>query len=157
MGNGETTTRYDHKDKKNNIIGGGVADYLNRESPRRDTTIFVVKTTPEQDAAIVSSMVEQAQSKRDISQDKKSLLLVDNCSTRVNEALDKAGGELVLPIDPPLAVQPGSAGARAMLSGLPVTVISIPQGTNVSNLKDTEKKIIENFEPPDRPMKKPDE
>lgn len=91
-GNGETTTRYDHKDKKNN-------------------------------------------SKRDISQDKKSLLLIDNCSTRVNEALDKAGGELVLPIDPPLAVQPGSAGARAMLSGLPVTVISIPQGTNVSNLR----------------------
>jgi RHS repeat-associated protein len=156
-GNGETTTRYDHKDKKNNISGGGVADYLTRESPRRDTTIYVVKTTPEQDAAIVNSMVEQAHSKRDISQDKKSLLLIDNCSTRVNEALDKAGGELVLPIDPPLAVQPGSAGARAMLSGLPVTVISIPQGTNVSNLKDAEKQIIENFEPRDRPMKKPDE
>ena len=155
-GNGETTTRYDHKDKKNNISGGGVADYLNRESPRRDTTIYVVKTTPEQDAAIVNSMVEQAHSKRDISQDKRSLLLIDNCSTRVNEALDKAGGELVLPIDPPLAVQPGSAGARAMLSGLPVTVISMPQGTNVSNLKDAEKQIIENFEPPDRPMKKPD-
>ncbi len=64
MGNGETTTRYDHKDKKNNIIGGGVSDYLDREAPRRDTTIYIVKTTPEQDTAIINSMAEQAHSKR---------------------------------------------------------------------------------------------
>ena len=100
-------------------------------------------------------MLEQAHSKRDIFQDKKGLL-TDNCSTRVNEALDKAGGEFILVIDPPSALLPGSAGTRAALSGLPVTIISIPKGTRVSDLKAVDKQIIRAFEPPTSRSMKPE-
>jgi RHS repeat-associated protein len=62
MGNAEKTDR--HRDNKNNIVGGGVKDYIDREGPRRNTTITIIKTTLEQDAAVERSMVEQARDKQ---------------------------------------------------------------------------------------------
>lgn len=86
MGNAD---RGDRQDNKRNILGGGVMEYIMRESPRRDTTIIIVKTTPEQDAAIAKSMEEQAASKPQLT---AGGIVSDNCSLRVNRALDAAGG-----------------------------------------------------------------
>jgi len=138
MGNGE---RRDTRDNKNNILGGGVKDYLIRELPRRNTTITIIKTTPEQDAAAAKSMEDQAASKPMLTRDR---ILSDNCTSRVNEALTAAGiPNSDLPSPNPLFV-PGSAGDRALQSGNNPTVINIPQG---SNLTDAQKQAIQDFEP----------
>jgi RHS repeat-associated protein len=150
MGNAEKTDR--HRDNKNNIIGGGVKDYIDREGPRRNTTITIIKTTLEQDAAVEKSMVEQARDKPKLESGIK-ITVADNCSTRVNEALDAAGG-INSPFEPPPASMPGSAGFRAIGSGLEYQVIQVPQGSNYGSLTDADKAKLREFEPiEDRKMK----
>ncbi len=155
MGNADKEDRRDRRDNKNNILGGGANDYLIRELPRRDTTIIIIKTTPEQDAAVDKSMMDQASSKPVLAQGVG--ILSDNCSTRVNEALDAAG--INSPFQPPPHAMPGSAGFRAIGSGLPSTTIEIPKD---SNLTEADRQAIKQFEPTqsndvDRRMKKPNE
>ena len=50
-------------DSRNNIVGGGVKDYILREIPRRDTTIVIIKTTREQDAAAAAVLQNIAASR----------------------------------------------------------------------------------------------
>jgi hypothetical protein len=83
----------------------------------------------------------------------------DNCSTRVNTALDAAGINDG-PIGPGSPVLPGSAGGRAVASGLPWSLINVPQGSNFSNLKESDQQRLREFEPTqsnteDRQMKPP--
>jgi RHS repeat-associated protein len=137
MGNAEMR---DTRDSKNNILGGGVKDYILRELPRRNTTIVIIKTTAEQDAAAAKSMEDQAASKPMLT---RGGILTDNCTTRVNEALDAAGG-ITTPIEPGSPAVPGSAGFRAAGSGLSPTFIQIPQG---SNLTEADRQAIQQFEP----------
>jgi tRNA threonylcarbamoyladenosine modification (KEOPS) complex Pcc1 subunit len=84
-----------------------VKDYIDREGPRRNTTIIIVKTTLEQDNAIERSMREQSRDKPQLESGVK-ITLQDNCSTRVVEALDAAGINSG-GFEPPLANVPGSA------------------------------------------------
>lgn len=127
-------------DDKNNILGGGVKDYILREIPGRDTTIVIIKTTPEQDAAAAAKLKEIAGSRDQLESD--TTILRDNCTARVNEALDAAGIQSVNN-----GFLPGSAGARAVvdggLSGM-ATVIEVPQN---SNLLLTDSNAIQQFEP----------
>jgi RHS repeat-associated protein len=135
MGNGE---RGDRRDDKNNILGGGVKDYIIRELSRRDTTIIIIKTTPEQDAAAAASMEQQAVSKPKLG---KANIFNDNCTIRVQEALDVAGiGRAVGNFD----FVPGSAGARVIQRGNSPTSIDIPQD---SNLTESDRQAIQQFEP----------
>ena len=145
MGNGERTDRSDRRDNKNNILGGGVMDYLSREAPRRDTTIIIIKTTPEQDSAIEKSLMDQAASKPVLAQGLG--ILMDNCSTRVNAALDAGGIAAGSDGGIPPPALPGSAGTRALFSGLPSTTIEIPKDSNLSNLKEADRQAIQRFEP----------
>jgi len=149
MGNAEKTDR--HRDNKNNIIGGGAKDYIDREGPRRNTTITIIKTTLEQDAAVEKSMVEQARDKPKLESGIK-ITVADNCSTRVNEALDAAG--INSAVEPPIPSMPGSAGFRAIGSGQEYQVIQVPKGSNYDSLSDADKTKIREFEPiEDRKMK----
>jgi len=149
MGNAEKTDR--HRDNKNNIVGGGVENYIDREGPRRNTTITIIKTTLEQDAAVEKSMVEQARDKPKLESGIK-ITVADNCSTRVNEALDAAG--INSAVGPPTANTPGSAGFRAIGSGQEYQIIQVPKGSNYDSLSDADKTKIREFEPiEDRKMK----
>lgn len=111
-------------DQKGNIMGGDLAQYLYRETNRRDTRLYIIKTTPEQDAAIEQKLREIAANEPQLAENWR--LAFDNCSTRSNRGLD-AGG---IPNGHPKAGQtrgpniPGSAGLRASiatsLAGLPI-------------------------------------
>ena len=109
-------------DTKGNIVGGNVADYIERESQGRVTNLLIIKTTPAQDAAIESALRAMAQNEPALPQDKS--IVVDNCSTRSNRALD-AGDVTNRGLWPSHHI-PGSAGLRAMHSGS--SVMTIPQG-----------------------------
>jgi len=111
--------------------GSSLGDYLRREAPRRDTKVYVVKTTPEQDAEVLAYFRQYKNTS--LPGDFLSKYFADNCSIRSNGALDAASVPVVPavpgymgPSTPPLG-QPGTAGMRAMAAG--ATVISIPRGT----------------------------
>ena len=142
MGNAERTDRSDRR-VGNNIVGGGVREYLDREAGRRSTTLIIIKTTPEQDAAALKKLRDSAHDPRQLT---SGDIASDNCSVRSNAALDAAG--ITTPMEPPIAVMPGSAGWRAMAQD-GAQVIEIQQGTPVSYLKDGDKKLIQQFEPTD--------
>jgi RHS repeat-associated protein len=137
MGNAE---KGDRGDNKNNILGGGVKDYLLRELPRRSTTIVIIKTTAEQNAAAAKSMEDQAASKRMLTQ---AGILSDNCTSRANTALSAAGIPITLEPPTPLAI-PGSAGVRGIENGNSPTVLNVPQN---SNLTEADRQAIQQFEP----------
>jgi len=115
-------------DKKGNLMGGDLPAYLYRESKRRNTRLYIIKTSPDQDAAIERKLREIADNEPELSENWS--LAFDNCSSRSNRALD-AGG--IFPIfigggksDTPNRV-PGSAGFRASHGGIIPPAI-IPQG-----------------------------
>jgi RHS repeat-associated protein len=127
--------------------GRSLEDYLLRESPRRDTVVYIIHTTPAQDAAALAYLKSKIG---------KPLggVLKDNCSTRSNNALDAAGiprlgpripGAVNLPTDTldELGITPGSAGARAAAAG--ATAVPIPKGTT------TIPGSLNQFEPPPYP------
>jgi hypothetical protein len=116
----------------NTPAGSSLKEYLHREAPRRDTKVYVVKTTPEQDAAVLKYLSRYPN--MTLPGDWLSILLQDNCSVRSNGALDAAGVPNPTSIDPqrygaPLLMpsQPGSSGYRADAAG--ATIYSIPRGS----------------------------
>jgi RHS repeat-associated protein len=109
-------------DRKGNIMGGNVADYIDRESQGRVTNLLIIKTTPAQDAAIEAALRAMAQNEPALPQDKS--IALDNCSTRSNRALD-AGNVTDTGLWPAHHI-PGSAGTRAVAGGS--SVMTIPQG-----------------------------
>jgi len=96
-------------------LGKSMARYLSKESARRDTTVYIIKTTGAQDAAIL----EYLRSYKDyrLPTDKVHALYLDNCSTRANRALDAAGIPRWAVVDPLSGAEttnmPGTAGMRA--------------------------------------------
>jgi RHS repeat-associated protein len=148
MGNAD---RGDRQDNKRNILSGGVMAYIKRESPRRATTLIIIKTTPEQDAAIAKSLEDQAVSQSQLT---AGGLVSDNCSLRVNRALDAAGGinmGFAAGLNAPPPSMPGSAGYRALSSGLPAIVIDVPQNALPS---EAERSLLEQFERPTSPAQR---
>jgi len=136
----------------NDIWRGEVRDYVLRELPRRDTRIYIIKTTAQQDEAAAAMLDAIATSGQTLTQEG---ILSDNCSVRVNKALDAAGIE-----KPPIsATIPGSAGLRVIKD--PATaditrVIDVPQN---SNLTQSDRNAIKPFEStkirPNNPIPKP--
>lgn len=110
----------------NTPAGSSLATYVLSQATERNTTIYILSTTPEVDAAVIQ--YEQQYPNTRLPGDFWSIFFSNNCSVRANGALDAAGvpypifnGSTVPPS------QPGSAGFRAMAAG--ATVISIPRGT----------------------------
>jgi RHS repeat-associated protein len=97
-------------------LGSSTTGYLQREAPRRDQTVTIIKTTPEQDEAAYKELTKQ--------NDKGGInRYPDNCSARSNAALDAAGipepkpaaesSPFVLSPNAPDKSMPGTAGMRA--------------------------------------------
>jgi RHS repeat-associated protein len=113
-------------------LGSSLIDYVNREATRRTTTIYIIKTTPEQDKAAVEALLKQ-DAKGGIGK------YPDNCSARSNCGLDAAGvPQAPREMDPAGSTgkppedrsMPGTAGKRA--TGMPkdkVDVITVPKGS----------------------------
>jgi RHS repeat-associated protein len=106
-----------------NGICGGFKEYINREAQRRDTILYVIPTTPEQDKLAIDKAFE-------IDYWRPALAFktigLDNCSIRSNEILDAANvpNNTWLPY-----LYPGSAGRRAYNLGSPPYYV--PQNTTV--------------------------
>ena len=91
-----------------NGIGGRLGDYLNRESPKRNTGMWIIHTSPEQDAAAFNKALEIGYFRPPL---EGGTIALDNCSLRSNEILDAAGipnNNWFLP-----DTFPGTAGSRA--------------------------------------------
>jgi RHS repeat-associated protein len=76
-------------DERSNILGGNVSTYLDRETKRRDTWLYIIKTSPDQDAAIERKLREIAANENQLSPTLS--LAFDNCSVRSNKGLDAGG------------------------------------------------------------------
>jgi RHS repeat-associated protein len=121
-------------DNKRNILGGNVSEYLARETKRRDTRLYIIKTTPAQDAAIERKLREIAANERALAQDWH--LAFDNCSTRSNRALDAGGIPGSLWFDmmggggswTPDSNFPGTSGYRASQTNGLTDGVLIPKG-----------------------------
>jgi hypothetical protein len=122
-------------DNRRNILGGNVSEYLARETQRRDTRLYIIKTTPDQDAAIERKLREIAANEPALARDKN--LALDNCSSRSNRGLDAGGiprgldgilDNLDLLTWPLHSRTPGSAGDRAYLRSGMTEGVLIPQG-----------------------------
>ena len=111
------------------IVGSSLRDYLLLESPRRETTVFVIPTTREQDTAVLE-FLSQFPSPT-LPGDWLSTYFTENCSVRTNSALDSAGVPIpygvvpVLGLCPVLPNVPGSAGLRAI--GADATPYLVPR------------------------------
>jgi RHS repeat-associated protein len=118
-------------------LGSSTTDYLSQQSSRRDTTVYVIKTTPEQDKAAVNAALQQ---------DQKGTVNTypDNCSDRTNKILDAAGvppaqvqgpASPYIPPSHPDSAVPGTAGVRAEEAQhkdpSKVETILIPKGSAV--------------------------
>lgn len=110
-------------------LGGSTTDFLSNQSGRRDQTITIIKTTPEQDAAAATALMKQ-DAKGPIN------LYPDNCASRSNAALDAAGvpqKTYSTPVDDIPAQDtsmPGTTGARAQATPGAQTIV-IPKGGSV--------------------------
>ena len=146
MGNGD---REPQQDGKKNILGGSVQAYLEREAPRRDTTIIIIKTTPEQDEAAAKKLEEIASSRGQL---QFTGILADNCAVRVSEALDAAklpnapsyfnpAGPTSYPASKNI---PGDPGNRAVQVGTNPQKYEIPKN---SALSASVLEVIKQFEP----------
>lgn len=121
-------------DNKNNIVGGNISRYLDRETQRRNITLYIVRTTPEQDAAIERVMRDIAANERKLAENWR--LSYDNCSVRSNRALDAGGfnqtGSIDMAGGGPWSFGtniPGSAGLRATITHGYSGSRYIPQGS----------------------------
>ena len=88
-------------------LGTSAAQYLYDESKTRETDIYIIHTTPDQDRAILAYLKQFKTWKL------PKEFIKDNCSTRVNHSLDAAGIRFSLA---PYNL-PGSAGLRALAAG----------------------------------------
>jgi hypothetical protein len=110
--------------------GSSIEDYLLNEAKKRSTVVYVIKTTPAQDAAAAAAAKRIAQRNRPMG------TLVNNCAAISNKILDAAGipypdsncpfcGAEGNPIYWPN--MPGTAGMRGAAEG--GQRFDIPQGT----------------------------
>jgi len=108
--------------------GTSLRDYLRREAPRRNTTIYVIKTTPAQDAAALAYLKAQGKCDRTLP------ITFGNCASISNGALTAADIFSLPSVDPvtgepgiPSDFVPGTAGLRATAAG--ATSVSVPQNS----------------------------
>jgi len=113
-------------------IGANLTDFLNRQATYRDSTVYILNTTPEQEKAINDYLRKQ--------KGKPINKYPDNCATRTSDAL-KAGGAA----PPGLTQMPHSdsfdlgenvngnwpSGIRDALNELGTLKIPVPQGTTL--------------------------
>jgi len=108
-------------------LGSSLTDYLLDQASRRNTTVYIIPTTPEQDA---KAWAELRNNYKKYGLPKTA----GNCSDLSNDALSKAGIDETLTPN----IWPGSAGARASKAGaspiyIPKNSTSIPDVLNQFN------------------------
>ena len=115
-------------------LGSSASNYVSKQAADRSTTIYIIRTTPEQDDAAAKYLSDKSGQKLGVA--------IDNCSSRSNGALDAAAiPKLSTPVViPPTAATPGmvvnvpsatnipgSAGDRAAAAG--ATIVTVPQNS----------------------------
>lgn len=105
-------------------LGQSLSDYMADQSKNRSSNIYVIPTTPDQDARALAMLQGFAGSNM-------GPIVMDNCSTRSNSALTAAGIQdlpMSIRIDSLFQPQwPAYVAIRAMFAG--AARYSIPQGT----------------------------
>jgi RHS repeat-associated protein len=107
-----------------NLIGGPVSDYLSREASRRNSKLYIIPTTPEQDDAAFRRAADIDYFRPPLN---VTTIIGDNCSLRSNQILDAAGipnNNWFFP-----DTYPGTAGSRAEDVG--ATPFLIPHGNPI--------------------------
>jgi uncharacterized protein RhaS with RHS repeats len=140
-----------YSDGNNTARGSSVTDYLNRKLGRRDTTLTILKTTPEQEKAIMDYLDSLAG--KPLTNEFPDYL-DDNCAVRTSDALARAGLPLMRLTggkDPfyapsmsspalPLAVQQQAEYWKNRLGG---QSIEVPMNSDLSGVLPS----VQQFEP----------
>ncbi|HEX8308072.1 MAG TPA: RHS repeat-associated core domain-containing protein [Allosphingosinicella sp.] len=106
--------------------GSNLTDFLNQQATYRDSTVYILDTTPAQERIIREHMRRQPNRLPDPRSDPLGAL-EDNCATRVRDALLAAGVELgLISRNSPFPGDLGH-GARA----LSTRQVHVPQGTRI--------------------------
>ena len=98
-------------------LGSSVSGFVNSQSDARSQTLYTIKTTPQQDAAMISYRRSQTDNRG----------LVDNCAARTCQALN-AGGILNSFVT---ARTPEAGATQLMMSGSDLSRLNVPQNTSV--------------------------
>ncbi len=111
--------------------GSSLHAYVRREARRRSSTIYVIKTTPQQDEDVLKVLKKYKNIGVPPGWDG---IIGDNCAARSNQALDAAGIPYPFVFDPVSGDAstvfpnlPGSAGYRAAMAG--AKSVWVPQGS----------------------------
>jgi hypothetical protein len=109
-------------------FGTSFTDFLNKQATYRDSTVYILNTTPEQEQAMIDYLKKLI--------DKRLQKYPDNCANRVIKALDAAGipltrVSLASPIGMDLreTIPPFPSDIGVALRGYEHLAISIPKGT----------------------------
>jgi RHS repeat-associated protein len=104
--------------------GSNLTDYLNRQATYRDSTVYILNTTPEQERIIREHMARLPNRLPSVTGDPKGAW-GDNCAVRVRDALLEAG--IALGLIPRNSPFPGDLGLG--VRPLSRAQVSVPRGT----------------------------
>jgi len=109
------------------LRGSSFTDYLSAQASYRNSTVYILNTTAEQEALMLAEL--QRYESKSLPNPFKDLIgaIEDTCATRTQSALE-AGG-IVSPLLPFHSPFPVDTAALAMLNG--ATQTSIPQGGHI--------------------------
>ncbi|VWC26898.1 YD repeat-containing protein [Burkholderia diffusa] len=107
--------------------GSGVTDYLSKQAKYRDTTIYIIKTTPEQEAHMLDEIKRYTGKPLPDPTKNPGAAARDTCATRTQNALE-AGGitSIFVPYTSPFPIDTGVIARRNSIS-----IIDIPKGSGV--------------------------
>jgi RHS repeat-associated protein len=104
--------------------GSNLTDYLNKQATYRDSTVYILNTTPEQERIIREHMARLPNRLPSVTGDPKGAW-GDNCAVRIRDALLEAGIPLgLIPRNSPF---PGDLGLG--VRALSRAEVSVPRGT----------------------------
>ncbi|HEM7891977.1 MULTISPECIES: RHS repeat-associated core domain-containing protein [Burkholderia] len=94
-------------------LGGGVTDYLEKQAKYRDTTVYTIKTTPQQEAEMLEKIQEYRNTPLPDPMKSPSAAARDTCATRTQNALEAGGVKSVfVPFISPFPICTGVIAQR---------------------------------------------
>lgn len=110
-------------------LGGSLTDYLNSQAQYRDSTAYVLKTTPEQEAQMLNEILKYRKTPLPDPRKDPWGAANDTCATRTQNALEAGGiNSILAPYTSPFPSYIGGIAARNATS-----TISISRGSGVTS------------------------
>ncbi|MCW5140677.1 RHS repeat-associated core domain-containing protein [Burkholderia cenocepacia] len=111
-------------------LGGSVTDYLEKQAKYRDTTVYTIKTTPQQEAEMLEKIQEYRNTPLPDPMKSPSAAARDTCATRTQNALEAGGIKSVfIPLTSPFPIDTGVIAQRNA-----ATIIDIPKGGGIPEI-----------------------